>query len=387
LYEVSINVMATSLWLSAPEEDALHKSRLLNNEEKHFKRITKHLLTPQSLLTTLPPTPALEASPTDDTREAERLWRFGEHQKWREEILLDFANFESSIARIQFLRKSNEQERERYAAEKIKILQTAQAVRESTAQLRVQLEEAQKTLALRKTYDELAEKITNNRLLRPREDQEANLAKLNAEIAELERESREYAQTWTERREQFGRIVKEGMELRRLIRDEKEEVERREGMEEREEGEEGEVGTQKGTGSAVGTPVPDTTGSGATPMHIAHESERMERSSPEFLKVPPTQMDSSPARSNSQVPSSAKESDKNSALDDDDTEMIEQGEINEDDEELGSKDTPTDTVTDGDIPMGDGQPLAEDKQTATTEKTDDEDEVDQVGLGDTMDTN
>ncbi|KAI9781845.1 MAG: hypothetical protein M1839_005637 [Geoglossum umbratile] len=373
--------MTSSLLLDSPEEDALHKSRLLNNEEKHFKRITKHLLSPQSLLAALPPTP------TPDSSAADELRRAGEHQKWREDVLLDFANFESSIARIQFLRRSNEQERERYAAEKIKILQTAQAVRESTAQLRVQLEEAQKTLALRKTYDELAEKITSNRLLRPREDQEANLVKLNAEIAELERESREYAQTWTERREQFGRIVKEGMELRRLIRDEKEEVERREGMEEREEGEEGEVGTQKGTESAVGTPAADTAGSGATPMHTVHEGERMERSTSEFLKVPRSQMDRSPARSNSQVPSPAKESDKTSALDDDDTEMIEQGEINEDEEEVALKDTPEYVETDGDIPMGDGHPPAEEKHTAITEKTDDEDEVDQAEPGETMDTN
>ncbi|KAI9868611.1 MAG: hypothetical protein M1813_004461 [Trichoglossum hirsutum] len=380
--------MATSTLLNSPEEDALHKSRLLNNEEKHFKRITKRLLSSQSILTTLPPTPLADAPATDEpaaVHEAGRLGRAAEHQKWREDILLDFANFESTIARIQYLRRSNEQERERYAAEKIKILQTAQAVRESTAQLRLQLEEAQKTLALRKTYDELAEKITSNRLLRPREDQEANLAKLNAEIAELERESREYAQTWTERREQFGRIVKEGMELRRLIRDEKEEVERREGMEEHEEGEEGEVGTQKETESAVGTPVPDTAGGEATPLHTAHEGERMERSSSEFLKVPPTRMDRSPARSGSQVPSPAKESDKNSAPEDDDAEMIEQGEIAEDDDGPISDGSPADMEMDGDVPMGDGHPLVEGKGTAR--RGGDEDEVDQLEAGNTMDTN
>ena len=101
----------------------------------------------------------------------------------------------------------------------------------------MQLEEAQQTLALRKEYDELADKITSNRLLRPREEQHANLAKLDAEIADLERESQEYAQTWAERRQQFGRIIEEGMQLRKLIRDEKEEVERKEGMEEPEDGE------------------------------------------------------------------------------------------------------------------------------------------------------
>lgn len=126
----------------------------------------------------------------------------------------------------------------------------------------MQLEDAQRTLALRKEYDDLAEKITSNRLLRPREDQHANLAKLNAEIADLERESQDYAQTWSERRQQFGRIIEEGMQLRRLIRDEKEEVERREGMEEREDGEDDQRG---GRSSGVGTPHHET--GGTTPMH------------------------------------------------------------------------------------------------------------------------
>lgn len=198
--------------------------------------------------------------------EAERQKQI-ERQQFREDIILDFAAFESSIARIQFLRTSNEKERERYASEKLKIQATAQAVRDNTAELRVQLEEAQKTLALRKTYDELAEKITSNRLLRPREDQQANLKKLHAEIAELERESKEYAQTWSERRDQFGRIVEEGMQLRRLIRDEKEEVERREGMEEEEDGEDGDA--SRGRTSTIGTPRPDH--GGLTPMHPSQE--------------------------------------------------------------------------------------------------------------------
>lgn len=139
-------------------------------------------------------------------------------------------------------------------------------MRDNTTDLRTQLEEAQRTLALRKEYDELAEKITSNRLLRPREDQHANLEKLNAEIAELERESQEYAQTWAERRQQFGRIIEEGMQLRRLIRDEKEEVERREGMEEREDGEEADAG-RAGSG-------PETPRQG-TPMHVGQDAEML----------------------------------------------------------------------------------------------------------------
>lgn len=184
-----------------------------------------------------------------------------ERRQWREDVLLDFAAFESSIVRIQFLLTSNIKERERYATEKLKIKATAQAVKDNTTDLRVQLEDAQRQLALRKEYDVLAEKITSNRLLRPREDQHANLAKLNAEIADLERESQGYAQTWAERRAQFGRIIDEGMEMRRQIRAEKEEVERREGMEGAEDRDEADAASQRGRSSRATSP------GGATPLH------------------------------------------------------------------------------------------------------------------------
>ncbi|PGH23692.1 hypothetical protein AJ80_02298 [Polytolypa hystricis UAMH7299] len=261
--------MSSYSLLDQPDEDALHKSRLLNVEEKPFKRITKRLLTPNSLVTSPAacfPTPPPEADA--DRYEAESKQRLEEWRQFREDVILDFSAFDSSIARIQFLLTSNEKERQRYAAEKSQILATAQSVKDNTAELRTQLEEAQRTLALRKSYDELAEKITSNRLLRPREDQQANLAKLHAEIEKLEMESKEYATTWSERRAQFGRIVEEGMNLRRLIRDEKEEVERREGMEEGEEGDEADMGS-KGRSSAVGTPRPEP--DGATPSQPSQD--------------------------------------------------------------------------------------------------------------------
>lgn len=204
-----------------------------------------------------PLTPPPDEAGADATAatESERQKRLEEWRRFREDVTLDFAAFEGSIARIQFLLKSNEQERERYATEKLRILETMHSVRENTAELRTQLEEAQRVLAMRKSYDDLAEKITSNRLLKPREDQQANLEKLRHEITELEKESKDYAKTWAERREQFGRIVEEGMQLRRLIRDEKEEVERREGMQEGEDGDEGEVG--KGKTSDANSPRPE----------------------------------------------------------------------------------------------------------------------------------
>lgn len=175
-------------------------------------------------------------------------------------MILDFAAFESSIVRIQFLQQSNAKERERYAAEKIQIEATAQDVRDSTAKLRIQLDEAQKTLAIRKTYDELAEKITSDKALKPRDEQYMNLEKLRAEIEDLERESKDHDIAWGERRLQFAKVVDEGARLRRLIRDEKEEVVQAEGEDFLD------VEPTRGGRSNIGTPRPEE--GGLTPMHL-----------------------------------------------------------------------------------------------------------------------
>ncbi|KAL2872660.1 uncharacterized protein BJX67DRAFT_340047 [Aspergillus lucknowensis] len=322
--------MASYGLLDQADEDALHKSRLLNVEEKPFKRISKRLLNPESIVisnATLLPTPPPDGTDEEAvaTAEAEKRRRLEEWRKFREDASLDFAAFDGSIARIQFLLTSNEKERERYVAEKERILSTMQAVRENTAELRVQLEEAQRLLALRKGYDELTEKITSNRLLKPREDQQANLQKLQAEIAELEKQSKDYAETWAERREQFGRIVEEGMQLRRLIRDEKEEVERREGMQEDEDADDGEV--SKGKLSGANTPRPDH--DGATPSQIQDESSR----SP--LAVPADKLTPGAATPLRQV-TTAEEAKKN-AIEQEDSTMVDEGEVTGD-EGLGRHD-------------------------------------------------
>src|SRR6187402_3874531 len=145
--------MASFQILDQREEDELHKSRLLNVEEKPFKRITKRLLTPGSLISTpskLPTPPPDSSSEPSSSLENEQQKLLDERRQFREDVLLDFAAFDSSIARIQFLQNSNEEERERYRADKERILETAQAVRDSTVQLRVQLEEARATLDQRK---------------------------------------------------------------------------------------------------------------------------------------------------------------------------------------------------------------------------------------------
>jgi hypothetical protein len=154
--------------------------------------------------------------------------------------------------RIQLLRRSSERERQRYADERAKIAAAADGIRADTAELRVRLEGARRALALRKEYDVLAERIASNPLLaKSRDTQMALLDKLEAEIAELELESLEYKRTWAERREQFGRLVEQGRQMLALIKDEKEEAERKEGMAST-------TGSPRGTGDGGGsTPLPD----------------------------------------------------------------------------------------------------------------------------------
>lgn len=248
--------------------DALHLTRLLNVEERPFARVSKRLLSRDALIRTIPaqlPTPPPEGSAVDEAAaavEAERQKQELERRQWREDVLLDFANLESTFIRIEFLKNSNEKERERYATEKVNILETAQTVRNNTAELRVQLTDAQRTLALRKEYDALANKITSNRMLKPREEQHANLEKLNAEIADLEQEGRDYAQTWVERRAQFDKIMAEGRQMLRIIRGEKDESEKEENMDDAEE--------QEGiTSKGANTPRLET--EGATPLPSGQE--------------------------------------------------------------------------------------------------------------------
>ena len=247
--------------LDAKEEEELFKGRLLNVEEKPFKRITKRLATLHTLAssrTRQAPTPPPEGDP--EAAASSSSGGSAELAQLREDITLDFAAFDSAIQRLQFLFSANERERARYADDRVSILNTCQSVRENTATLRGHLDQAQATLEQRKKFDELADKITSNRLLRPRADQQANLQKLADECKQLEEERETYAETWRERKEQFARIMDESMRLRRLIRDEKEEVERREGM--ADEG--GEGGAAEGAEDGH-TPRPGVASGHATP--------------------------------------------------------------------------------------------------------------------------
>jgi hypothetical protein len=200
------------------------------------------------------------------------------------------------VLRAEHTTSSNQAERERYAAEKTAITAKQQAVRENIEELRTQLVEAKETLAVRKTYDELTEKITNSKMLKPRDEQAAAHAKLDEEIAELQQEVEISKNTWAERRTQFGRIEEEAKEMLRMIKDEKEEAERKEGMM-KDDAEEGEGSTSRGGASQVGTPRPD---GGATPMHITNGDDAAQS-----LKVPQDRL-APLSRGNSVAPSPGK---------------------------------------------------------------------------------
>ncbi|KAI5862223.1 Tho complex subunit 7-domain-containing protein [Durotheca rogersii] len=243
--------------LEEREENELHKSRLLNVEEKPFKRLTKRLVTPGAF--TSPgklPTPPPGSSTVDNHETPAAAPSAADINTLKEDIILDFEAFDAQILRLQFLGTANASERERYAADRVRILETMEAVREGNALLRTRLEGARAMLAQRRKFDELADRITGNRLLRPRAEQHANLAKLAQECEDLHRESETYGETWRERREQFERLVEEGKRLRALIRDEKEEVERREGMDS--DGEDGETPGKGGSASGNATPHPES---------------------------------------------------------------------------------------------------------------------------------
>lgn len=231
-----------------------------------------------SYLPSPPPEGEEDTAPEYDTNKIE---------KFREEVLIDFASLESSIIRIQLILSSNERERQRYAAEKAKILETAQAVRDNTVELRAQLVEAQRVLEQRKGYDEQAAKILDDRKLKSRDETKADIDKLEKEIEDLQHESAEYEVTWVSRKEQFNNIVGEGEAMIRQIKGIKDEPEpdKDENMEDGEE-------VVKAETSRMGSPVPDGRSpqqsdlGGGTPMHEGEgEGGATPRPTNKFLDV------------------------------------------------------------------------------------------------------
>ncbi|KAK3652096.1 hypothetical protein LTR56_005227 [Elasticomyces elasticus] len=244
------------------QEDALHPKRLLAVEERAFQRVQRNLLGPSSLLRQLPthlPSPPPESTSNNDESPSEKLENF------RTDVLLDFAALESSLRRIQLLHTSNQRERERYAAEKAKILETADAVRANTVELRGQLVEAQRVLELRKGYDGLAAGILDDKKIKGREETGEEIRGLEKEIEELGVEGGEYENIWIGRRQQFERTVAEGEAMRRLIKGVRDEPE----GEEDQNMVEGSEDVTRGEGSRLGTPMLE----GRTPLRVDDGSQ------------------------------------------------------------------------------------------------------------------
>ena len=184
-------------------------------EERPFQRVTRNLLGKHSVLRAQPS--QLPSPPPEDGNVAS-LNYVAQGQKLGEDILLDFSALEASIVRIQLLQSSNQRECGRYAAEKAKILETAQAVKENTVGLRTQLARVQELLELRKGYDLLAKSLINPEKLKPRERTREEIAKLEKEIQDVRQESADLETTWLSRKEAFNRVAAEGTAAVRLIK-------------------------------------------------------------------------------------------------------------------------------------------------------------------------
>ncbi|CAK7566909.1 MAG: hypothetical protein SEPTF4163_004863 [Sporothrix epigloea] len=313
--------------LDPRDEEELFKSRLLNVEEKPFKRITKRLATLSRVVATAgvqqeqTPPPETEGGETiEDTEnlensgtESDRSRLLAEIAQLREDVTLDFAAFDASIARLQFLAAANARERARYAERRITIEDTCRNVRDEVlVSLRSQLESARATLQQRQVFDALADRITSSKTLWQRPEQQATIDKLEDECQQLQRESEAYTATWRERKQQFARIMDESMRLRRLIRDEKDEVERREGMDD-EDALQGQTSATTGTShiaaGAAGTAgdktplsvvgathsasAPDTTGASSPAPTETYDGDKTLR--PETVAATAASRDATPA--------------------------------------------------------------------------------------------
>lgn len=285
------------------------------------------------------PSPPPDASAADEeaaATEAARAQELHKIDNWKKEVANELELLDYTTLRFELTTGINKEERDRYAKEKIAITEKQAHVRQNIEKLHVDLQTAKETLAVRKTYDELTEKITSSKMLKPRDEQAIAHAKLDEEIAELEQEVQNAKTTWAERREQFNRIEAEAMSLMRMIKDEKEEAERKEGMmKDRDEEGDGEGTSTRGDASHAATPRPD---GGATPIHVSQSAD-----SSSGLKIPqdrlaPLSAAGSPARSGAGEdtemgePSMSRDADMSEVEEGED---LEEGEHEEDDAERG----------------------------------------------------
>ncbi|KAF2730141.1 hypothetical protein EJ04DRAFT_515461 [Polyplosphaeria fusca] len=268
--------------LPQDEEDALHNStRLLAIESRPFARVAS-LLTPDALnnnnlrpeqLPTPPPDAAAdEAAKAKHAAEVARVEE--QHRKVEAEnqkLFNEINALNLSILRMDQTCRSNIQERERYAAQKDDILAQQIIVKNNIENRRRELAAAKQKQAQRKKFDKQAQRITKNKMLKPRDELAVLNSKLDEEIADLQQQVQASSETLGERRKQFGLIGEQLTEMHRMIKDEKEEAERKEGMM-KDDTEEGEGSVTRGQVSRGATPRPDGE---ATPMHESANDANM----------------------------------------------------------------------------------------------------------------
>lgn len=247
--------MATFTTLSQPDEDDLHAKRLLNIEEKPYRRVQKRLLAPTNPIqqylrrATTTASASNENVTSDHDVEAESPSDGeipnGNHAaaapKSEEEVeqylasltsfthqtLHDFSALNTSLARLQFLLDANDSERKRYTSQSSTITSQHEQITSETSALRSRLDEARARLEQRKVYDELAKKVLyvngkDGTRAKTREELGRESERLRSEIEELEREGEELKVSWRERREGLVRVSDEAARLRRIVRGEPE---------------------------------------------------------------------------------------------------------------------------------------------------------------------
>ncbi|KAF2640146.1 hypothetical protein P280DRAFT_427924 [Massarina eburnea CBS 473.64] len=251
-------------YIAQESEDALHiASRLLAIEVRPYTRLSNHLTKAEHAFATVRqthlPSPPPDAAAADEEAAAKFITREQQVEKaqaWRSEVLTNLELMDYTALRSELTIQSNNAERERYTKDKVINGDKQQDVTRSIKKLQAELEEAKKTLAIRKEYDELAEKITSSKMLKPRDEQKLAHAKLDEEIAELKQQVQNAKDTWEERRQQFQRIDSETQKMANMIKEEKMEAERKEGMM-KDGDDENDGDTTRGDGSYIGTPRPD----------------------------------------------------------------------------------------------------------------------------------
>ncbi|KAF2115405.1 Tho complex subunit 7-domain-containing protein [Lophiotrema nucula] len=302
-------------WLPLTLSDSLHNvSRMLNVEYRPYRNIAKRLTEPPDVLRAHRPlqlpSPPPDASAADEEAAARQVKQESlseATQAWQHDIMNEVSLLDYAILRMEMTIQSNQAERDHYAKRKGEIYRDQEKVRANIVEKQAELDEVKKNLEIQKGYDEQTEKITNSKMLKPRAEQAIAHAKLDEEIADLQQEVQSSKDTWAERRTQFGRIEEEAKEILRMIKDEKEEAERKEGMM-KDDDQDGEGATSRGDVSHAGTPRPD---GGVTPLHVSQVEDGP------TLKVPPDRL-APLSRSVSVAPSPAR-----SGLGD--VEMVESG--------------------------------------------------------------